>query len=241
MRILDMIKRMDISELVKDYQPTPEAIALLESTKIVFLCGITGAGKDAIQNQLLQSSDQFYRIVTSTTRPPRENDGVMEQDGREYYFYTLDQAREMVRNKQYFEVAKVHDKVNGVTVDEIQRIHDAGKIAIGDVNYEGVDYFHSHVPSITVIFVVPPSYEVWHSRLQRRYDTADEFEVAFPVRKESAIHELQWALDTSYLRFIINDTLDDACRQVLEIVAGAQSSDHGREQAETLLEQLQRS
>ena len=74
-------------ELTKDYVPSPEAILLLARARIVLFCGITGAGKDRIQDELAKL-DRFERIVTSTTRAPRENDGVMEQHGRESYFFT---------------------------------------------------------------------------------------------------------------------------------------------------------
>ena len=47
---------------------------------IIVLLGKSGAGKDAIQNQLVE--DGFERIVTCTTRPMREG----EVEGKDYFF-----------------------------------------------------------------------------------------------------------------------------------------------------------
>src|SRR5664279_5567920 len=73
---------------------------LVKSTPILLLVGPTGAGKDALQDKLL-ATGLYHHIVSHTTRPPRINHGVIEQDGREYHFidkacllYTSDAADE---------------------------------------------------------------------------------------------------------------------------------------------------
>ncbi|MFZ1812555.1 MAG: hypothetical protein WAU02_03500 [Candidatus Saccharimonadales bacterium] len=224
-------------ELTKDYVPSPEAILLLARARIVLFCGITGAGKDRIQDELAKL-DRFERIVTSTTRAPRENDGVMEQHGREYYFFTREEAADMIARKQYFEVAPVHGEINGATVQEIHRIHDAGHTAIGDVNYQGVEYYKRHVPDTLALFLIPPSFEVWMERLKKRYDTDADFEAAWPKRRESAIHELEWALSTDLCRIVVNDDLAECVQTVLRIIDGDTSSTGGRTQAQAILDRL---
>lgn len=228
---------MDIKKIIADYSPSPETIALLEKTKVVILCGITGAGKNAIQDELLRG-DGYTRIVTSTTRAPRENDGVMEQDGREYYFFTQEQALQRIEQKKYFEVAYVHEKINGVTLEEVNRVHSSGKTAITNIDYQGVEYFHKHVPSVLAIFVVPPSYAVWYVRMRNRYDTEEDFQAALPARVQSAVKELEWALATDYLRFVMNDKLEDAINNTQEIIEGSTKSTGGRAQAQTLLDDM---
>ena len=150
---------MDLKELVAGYAPDPAVSALLDNTRVVILCGVTGAGKDTVQNELFKKY-HYERIITSTTREPREENGVMEQDGKEYYFYSLERAVQMVRDRQYFEVAVVHGTIYGVTAQEISRIHTSHSIAMTDVDYQGVDYFKQHAPSTLAIFIIPPSYDV---------------------------------------------------------------------------------
>ncbi len=227
----------DEQSLIQNYAPSADAVELLERAHIVLFCGITGAGKDRVQDEL-SKTDRFARIITSTTRTPRENDGVMEQDGREYYFFTRDQALRKIANEEYFEVALVHGQINGATVQEIQRIHDAGKTAIGDVDYQGVQYYKKHSPSTLAIFLIPPSFEVWMERLKRRYDTDTDFLAAWPKRRESAIRELEWALSTDLCRIVMNDDLVETVRSVTQIIDGDTTSTGGRPQAEAILERL---
>lgn len=227
----------NIEELISNYNPSTEAVDLLRRAHIVLFCGITGAGKDRVQDELSRQ-DRFARIITSTTRAPRENDGVMEQNGREYYFFTREQAAQKIEHKEYFEVALVHGEINGATVDEIRRIHDAGKTAIGDVNYVGIEYYKKHAPDTTAIFLIPPSFDVWMERLKKRYDTEADFETAWPKRRESAIHEIEWALSTDLCRIVVNDDLAECVQTVTRIIDGDSASTGGRDRARKILDHL---
>ena len=226
--------------LIQNYEPSREAIDLLERAHVVLFCGITGAGKDRVQDEL-SKTERFARIITSTTRAPRENDGIMEQDGREYYFFTREQALQKIANKEYFEVALVHGQINGATVQEIRRIHDAGKTAIGDVDYQGIQYYKKHSPSTLALFLIPPSFEVWMQRLKRRYDTEADFVAAWPKRRESAIRELEWALSTDLCRIVVNDDLGETIHVVMHIIDGDATSTGGRVQAQMVLDHLKAS
>ena len=223
--------------LIRNYAPSADAVELLERAHVVLFCGITGAGKDRVQDEL-SKTDRFARIITSTTRQPRENDGVMEQNGREYYFFSREQALEKIKAKEYFEVALVHGQINGATVSEIERIHGAGKTAIGDVDYQGVQYYKKHSPSTLAIFLIPPSFEVWMERVKRRYDTEADFQAAWPKRRESAIREIEWALSTNICRIVVNDDLAETVSTVTRIIDGDTSSTGGRAQAQAILDRL---
>ena len=200
---------MDYKEEVEAYQPAEWAVQLYRETPFVLLAGITGAGRDTIVNQLVQKQE-YYAYVTSTTRPMRSDNGVPEQDGVEYYFLSTEQALEKVRAQQYIEVSVVHECIYGLTVDELRRVHDSGKIGLSDTEPMGVDKFKAISPEIIAIFVVPPSYETWLERAKSRYDNEEEFWAAWPTRRESAIRELQYALDKPYYHFVINDDLTEA-------------------------------
>ena len=226
-----------IIELISNYKPSDEVAELVENTNIVLLCGITGAGKDTVKNKLLER-ESYEKIVTSTTRAPRENDGVMEQDGREYHFFTTEQAIDNVRNQRYFEVAVVHGRINGVTADEIRRHHDADSIAIGDVDYQGIDYFKKYAPSTLAIFLIPPSFETWMDRLKKRYDTEEDFAEAWPERRKSAVRELEWVLEKGHCHILVNDDLEKAVEQTGALIHGEITSAGGRPQAEAILADL---
>ena len=119
-----------------------------------------------------------------------------EQDGREYYFFSRAPAIEKIERKEYFEVALVHGQINGATVQEIQRIHDAGKTAIGDVDYQGIQYYKKHSPTTLALFLCRRVLQCGWNGSSVVYDTEAEFIAAWPKRRDSAIHELEWARQT---------------------------------------------
>ncbi len=230
---------MEIEELIKNYQPDENLVNLVKKTKIVLLCGISGAGKSSIQSRLLEKDSKLTRIVTSTTRPLRNNNGISERDGVDYYFFSQQQAIDKLAKGEYFEVAQVHDKVYGVTADEIKRIHDADKTALASIDYQGVEYFHKYHPGARAIFIVPPSYQGWYDRIKNRYHDQQEFESVLSVRKASALVELNWALNTDYCRFLINDDLDAAVEQAHAMINGQLIDDQlARRAAEQILSSI---
>lgn len=79
--------------LVNNYQPSDEAIREFQKPTIILIAGIAGAGKNTVMSELLKTGE-YYDLVTTVTREPRHNDGVLEQDGIDYHFITHDQAVE---------------------------------------------------------------------------------------------------------------------------------------------------
>lgn len=201
----------EIKQLIKNYKPSQRSIDILKRQKLVIFAGTAGAGKNAIMNEMLKTG-MYHVIVTSTTREPRENDGVMERDGVDYHFLTTDQALDNLKKGEYVEVAVVHEKINGVLVSELEKAEQNGKQPILDVNVQGVHTFKSLSDRVVAIFVVPPSYEEWMKRLKSRYDTPEDFEAAWPIRHASAIKELEDALTQPYYHFLINEDLSQAVR-----------------------------
>ena len=198
---------MDLERLIEKYQPSEETTALVKAAKIVLLVGISGAGKDTIKKQLLARSD-YHDIVSHTTRRPRQNNGVMEVDGTDYHFIDDLAARHMLENHEFIEAKFVHKTVYGTSIKELQKAEAGGKIAITDLDVQGVDEYKKLSPDVVAIFILPPNYTVWRQRLSARYETDEAFEAEWPKRRASAIAELTRALSVSYYHFIINDELE---------------------------------
>ncbi len=207
----------NIKDLIENYKPSDKAIGVLRRQKLIIFAGVSSAGKNTIMNELIKTGE-YHDIVTSTTRLPRENDGVMEQDGIDYHFLTTEQAVEKLQAGEYIEVAPVHEKINGVLANELERAESAGKIPIIDVNVQGVKTFQKLSEKVIAIFVVPPSYDEWLARMKRRYDTEEDFQAAWPVRRESAIMELEDALREPYYHFIVNEDLAQAVHSAEKII-----------------------
>lgn len=207
---------MNLEQKIASYEASAVTLELVRNTKIVLLVGISGAGKDTVKHQLLQQP-VFSDIVSHTTRAPRVNNGVAEVEGVDYHFIDQTTAEQMIDNHEFIEVKFVHGTVYGTSVAEVKKTHDAGKIAITDVDVQGVTEYKQMSDDVVAIFILPPSYDTWRERLSHRYATDQEFEAEFPRRRESAIMELEKALTTPYYHFIINDYLERTVRVAEEI------------------------
>ncbi|HRF28214.1 MAG TPA: hypothetical protein PL051_01050 [Candidatus Saccharibacteria bacterium] len=208
----------EILQMIESYHPNEEGVELLNQEKVVLLVGITGAGKNTLLSEMMKSG-RFHDMVTSVTREPRMNDGVLEQNGVDYHFLTEDQAVEKIRNGEYVEVSPVHNRIYGITVDEIRRARDADKIAIADITVLGVEKYKKLSHNVIAIFVLPPSFEEWQARIRQRFDSEEDFLVDWPNRRKSAIMELKKALEAPYYHFVINGELEqavDACMKIVD-------------------------
>jgi guanylate kinase len=96
--------------------------------------------------------------------------------------------------------------------------------------------------SVVAIFVLPPNYDEWMRRLKRRYTTDEAFLQEWPKRRDSAIKELQKALELPYYHCIINDDLDRAVEAAADIAARpdifTRKDDEARLAARDLLQQI---
>lgn len=207
---------MTIEERIALYTPSRETVELLRSTKVILLVGISGAGKDTVKKRLLASPD-FSDMVSHTTRLPRENDGILERDGSDYHFVDAPTITTMLEQGAFIEAKYVHGTVYGTSTAELQKTHDNQKIAITDLDVQGVDEYKKLSPDVIAIFILPPDYDTWQQRLAKRYKTPAEFQSEWPKREASAIKELTHALEVPYYHFIINDELDHTVRVASEI------------------------
>lgn len=210
------------------YQPAAETIELIKQTPILLLVGPTGAGKDSLKDRLL-ATGRYHHIVSHTTRPPRINHGVLEQDGREYHFIRHAQAARMLKEQAFVEAKVYSGNLYGTSVAEIQAAHDEGKIALTDLEVQGVAEYKAFDPGVMAAFLLPPDFATWQARLQRRYgDVVDAADAR--KRMETALDEIEQLLATNYYRAVINDDIEETL-QTVEDYAQNHNSDPRRDQA----------
>jgi guanylate kinase len=232
-----------LEELIKDYPTPAEALSELKLIKTVMLTGITGAGKDTIIGDILQDSDEFVRVVTSTTRQPRENSSIMEVEGREYYFLTEEQALQKMTDGEYLEVATVHGRINGSLIAEYRRIANMYKTALTDINYEGVQKFLTFdMEALSVYVIIPPSFEVWLARLMKRQNGMFGDYDDILRRFRSAQVELDNALQHAEYIPIMNDVSLETAHKIIEYTrTNSGPTDDERAQAKKVILELNKS
>ncbi len=241
---MEMSKPM--KQLVEDYTPDQAGIETVRATRIVMLCGIISAGKGALHSKLLESS--LYHLITSnTTRLPRENNGIMERNGIEYYFTSQDDMRELIENHKMVEVNQFGENIYGTSVEEFKKVANQHKTALGDIDINGlINLRRIADDSITAIFIVPPDYATWRSRFVNRYGSSEAIEKEWAYRRDITIDELERALAIPYLHFLINDEIDRAAKAIDKLARHekdepSSGDERAREVALHLLEEIKAS
>lgn len=230
----------EFKEVLADYKVSEAGQNILKTTNLAIFVGPTSAGRNTLINKLLRTGEYHY-IISDTTRSPRENDGVMEQNGVEYWFKSEEEVLGGLKSGEYLEAAIIHgQQVSGMSLRELEKARDEGKVAINEIEVTGADNVMKIKPDTNAFFVVPPNFAVWMDRLKKR-GKLPESEIK--RRLESAVKEYTAALERSYYIFVINDNLDDALAQIHKhAILNESDPEHdalGRRVTERLLEDTQ--
>lgn len=201
------------------YKPKPEVKEILKHIQLLLLVGPTGSGKNTLELEL-KKTGQFRPLVTHTTRPPRENHGVMEVDGDEYHYVTKEKALEMLKNQEFIEAAYTHTNLYGTSIAELEKAAKESKIAVADIDVKGVRAYRHLMYNVTPIFLLPPSYEVLIDRLTKRYGESRNRE-DIKIRLSTALDELSDLLESNYYNIIVNEDKSISLGKVLEVVNGS--------------------
>jgi guanylate kinase len=202
-----------------DYALSPDAVQTLAQTRLVLLVAPTASGRNTIIHELLKT-DEYHFVVSDTTRQPRINNGELEQNGREYWFRSEQDMLEELRRGEFLEAAIIHNQqVSGISIRELEIARKADKVAITDVEIEGARNIHTAKPDTLIIFMIPPSFEIWMERIHSRGELpTDELARRF----QSAAKEFAVALEAGYYRFILNDTIAGTTSEVHQLVTTGQ-------------------
>ena len=98
--------------------------------KVLAFIGETSAGKDTLLNSVLSIDPQSYRIVSCTTRPPREK----EVDGFDYYFLTNPEIKNEIMQNKFLELTSFNGWFYGTRISDLSKT----RINIGVFNPEGI-------------------------------------------------------------------------------------------------------
>src|SRR3954462_12143202 len=111
----------EFKDILQHYSVSDEAQELLKNLRLVLLLAPSSTGRNTIIQHLLETG-RYYHLISDTTRPPRTNGGVLEQNGEIYWFKTEEQMLEGLRNKQYVEADLIHgQQISGISLQELKK------------------------------------------------------------------------------------------------------------------------
>lgn len=164
-----------------------------EVALLLILAGPAGSGKTTLCDRLVDENGHLERVVTCTTRTPREG----EIDGVDYYFFSDDQFDAKVEDGEFLEWAHVHTYRYGTLKSTIEAKLEDDVDLVMNIDVQGVASVQEAARNqpmigqrLVTVFIMPASFDELKERLRGR-GKDDELEIS--CRIESAEKEIeQW-------------------------------------------------
>ena len=169
----------------------------------------SGCGKTSLVEALIKNAKNLCVSVSHTTRPPRPD----EVNGINYYFVSINEFEEMIKNNAFVEHATVFDNHYGSSTKLIKEKLDEGIDVILEIDWQGARQVKINMPNAISIFILPPSKEALLGRLQQR---AQDNDATINKRMSDAKNQMQHFNEFDYL--IINDDFNSALNDLNLII-----------------------
>jgi guanylate kinase len=131
---------------------------------LVVLSGPSGAGKDAVLDEMARRGHRFHRVVTCTTRPPREN----ERDGVDYFFVSDAEFDRLIADDGLLEHAVVYGHRSGVPRQQVVDKLGEGLDVYVRTDVQGTASIKRIAPGALLVFIAPSSLDELEQRIRAR-------------------------------------------------------------------------
>ena len=193
---------------------------------LIVISAPSGAGKSTLCERLLAERADIVYSVSCTTREPRGR----EVDGKDYVFLDDDDFEAHVAGGEFLEHAEVHGHRYGTLRETVAGAMGCGKSVLMDIDVQGAAQIRESLAGaadddilrrgFVDIFIAAPSAEELRRRLDvRGEDSAETIE----RRLKNAVTEMASA--GSYMYRVVNDDLDVAFGELLDIVTKESGKD----------------
>ena len=187
---------------------------MIKDPKLFLVSAPSGAGKSSLIDAVLAKANQSHLplelSISYTTRSPRKG----ESNGNQYFFISEEEFIDKRNSNFFLEHAEVHGNWYGTSVDFVQSKLSSGVNLILEIDVQGFRQINDLSLNYDSIFVLPPSIHSLEERIKTR---GDEDLDSINLRLKNAKDELAYAKE--YKHIIINDSFEDAERELLSIIA----------------------
>lgn len=188
---------------------------------LLVIAGPAGSGKSTLCDRLVREVPDFSRVITTTTRAPRED----EVDGVHYHFLTPAQFDQKIAAGEFLEWAWVHGQRRyGTLESSVMEPMACGQSLVISIDVQGVESFRRAAQNnpllarrMTTVFIV-----VDHDRLIARMRArAQDNEAEIAGRMKTAERELREAHKFDHI--IASRTREEDFAELLNILALARA------------------
>lgn len=181
---------------------------------LVVFTGCAGVGKGTVMKTMLQKEESFRLSVSATTRNPRPG----EVHGREYFFVTKEEFRNMIDNNEFLEYATYVDNYYGTPKKAVEEMLNKGYNVFLEIEVQGGVQVKELCPDCVSLFLVPPSMEELENRLRGRGTETEEV-----IKKRMARAKEEMALTDTYDFVVENDVVEETADKIIELIKSEQT------------------
>lgn len=194
-------------DATNDFGTSDRPAALLP---VFVITGPSGVGKGTLIRLLLERRPELGLAISATTREPRPG----EVDGVDYYFHAVPDFERLISDDALAEHASYSGNFYGTLRSELVRHTAAGRGVVLEIELQGARQIRQTMPEAMQIFIAPPSAESLRERLiGRGTDTAEQIDARLQVAEQ------ELASRQEFEHVIVNDRLEDAVRELDQVVA----------------------
>lgn len=145
---------------------------------LFIISGPAGVGKTTICDRLVEECASLVRLVTTTTRKPRDG----EVDGVDYHFLSHEAFECRIQDGEFIEWAKVHSNYYGSQRSHIEAVLATGSDVLLNIDVQGARSFRKKVEEsegldaeVVTVFIRPANIDQIKNRLlDRNLDSSEE-------------------------------------------------------------------
>ena len=140
---------------------------------LVTITGPSGVGKSVVVKDIFSRYPFFGEAVSTTTRLPRKG----EVEGVAYHFVDRNEFEFRWRTGKFLERVEYNGNFYGIETTAVQKVHDAGKVALLVVEPHGACQIRERwTGPLLQVFMQTPSEEVLRERMEKRGDTPEQIQ-----------------------------------------------------------------
>lgn len=184
---------------------------ILEHTPFVLIVSSpSGTGKTSLCRGLIKSESHLRLSVSWTTRPRREG----EEDGKDYFFASLDEFQEKESEEGFLETAFVFGHWYGTPKSLVEENQERGLDTLLDIDWQGAAKVHTQLQEKALrVFLLPPSRAALLARLALRGRDPED---VIALRMQACSAEMEHYKSYDYV--LVNEDFSECLESLLSIL-----------------------
>jgi len=175
--------------------------------KLIVISSPSGCGKDTVLRYLLQYFPHSRKIITSTTRTPRD----YEIQGKHYHFIDKKTFLAKIERDEFIEWQDVFGELYGISKEEIEIKSNHSFIILDVLGALRLKKIMKDVPFL--IFLNPPSKKVLKERLEKRNSDSPE-----EIKKRLERYDMEVEMSKLFDAVVINDDLNETISKITTLI-----------------------